>query len=99
LHKPSATRQTAHSHQGSLIVCLVIAFKDNCGVHVGWSVCRKTDVYDKDMAETIAKARACEGTKVAPPRFALQQLAEFNERAMNYFNNPNPKPKREKQKA
>ncbi len=76
----------------------MLAVKDNGEIFVGWSVCNiNKDRYDKILGEKIAVGRALYGdkSKVQPPRFAQKQLEKFKERAQFYFNNPNPKPKRE----
>lgn len=84
-------------------VGVAIAYKryDTGAIHVGWSVCNPKDRYDKALALKIASGRAGYSGVVGgkPPRFVQDQLDAFGIRAEKYFNNPNPAPKRKKQKA
>lgn len=72
-------------------VGVAIAYKIDGAIRIGWSVCNRKDKYNKQMADKIARGRAAECSAVVPPKFVLDQLAQFATRAEKYFTNPNPK--------
>lgn len=59
--------------------------KDDTLVSIGFSLCRKTDVFDKDLGLTIAHNRALYQRLSGPPVSIKEDLLEFVNRCVRYY--------------
>lgn len=67
---------------------VMVAVKHEDGVCIGWSYCRKTDRFTKDMGLQIAIGRASlglSGGSAAVPHKIAKQLDKFLSRANKYY--------------
>ena len=63
--------------------------KDDAFVSIGFSLCRKTDVFDKDLGLTIAHNRALYQRLSEPPVSIKEDLLEFVNRCVRYYKTKN----------
>lgn len=52
---------------------------------VGWSMLRKGDTFNKDMARKIASGRAVIGTKASVPHKLVKVVEDMNSRSERYY--------------
>lgn len=70
------------------LVGVVVALKvpnNPAFVGLGWSKCRKNDLFSKDFGLKIARNRATTGSNVVIPRTIEQTIFKMKERAGRYF--------------
>ena len=60
--------------------CLIAVGKNK----IGWSLCHKNDVFNKEMARKIARGRAMKGTKSRLPWELVELLIVVNITSENY---------------
>lgn len=67
-------------------VGMLLAIKDEKGVHIGWSKCNtRLDIFDRKKGAVIAQARALKGSIVPYPREIEKSIYDFMNRAEKYF--------------
>lgn len=73
--------QYVRDKNGNPVGCVVAT---SCNM-VGWSMLRKGDTFNKDMAKRIASGRAVVGTQAVPPSRIVGIIENMNSRSIKYF--------------
>jgi hypothetical protein len=67
------------------IGCFVAVRRDDGEIVIGWSLCRKGDRFNKQLAKNIALGRCMNGSYSALPFSLFHQMMDFISRAERYF--------------
>lgn len=65
---------------------LVVGTVLNGSIKVGWSLCHRTDKFDKDLAHDLAFGRILNKKSDAPPESIASAVVHMEDRCQRYFN-------------
>lgn len=73
------------NNKGGHKVGVMVAVECNDGVHIGWSLCNKTDVFDVDGGITRATGRALSDTTRPLAQSMVKKMHRFIERVKHCY--------------